>query len=170
MFSSQRTALFTQDMVQAPLSRGHSYRSLFLQARERHINLGLWLSPCQKEPWITLTHIWPSQGVNSSRTSYGTTGSLYFQFLQVSIKSKKLAPDTSFFHHSFQTMPSSKQSHLYLLHKAMYLPTCHYAMVQIQSNPRHIKESQFLSSTQMLKTKQTLSLQKHIRSLDKGMT
>lgn len=90
MFSSQRTALFTQDMVQAPLSRGHSYRSLILQARERHINLGLWLSPCQKEPWITLTHTWPSQGVNSSRSSYGTTGSLYFQFLQVSIKSKSL--------------------------------------------------------------------------------
>lgn len=31
----------------------------------------------------------------------------------VSIKSNKPAPDTSFFHHSFQTILSSKQSHLY---------------------------------------------------------
>lgn len=52
MFSSQRTALFTQDMVQALLRRGHSYRFLILQAIERHKNLGLWLSPWQKEPWV----------------------------------------------------------------------------------------------------------------------
>lgn len=43
-------------------------------------------------------------------------------------------------------------------------------MVQIKLHPRHIKESQFLSSAQMLETKQILSLQKHIRSVDKGMT
>lgn len=52
MFSSQVSALFTQDTVQAVLRRGHSYRSLILQATERHMNLVLWLSPCQQEHWV----------------------------------------------------------------------------------------------------------------------
>lgn len=48
----------------------------------------------------------------------------------VSIKSNKPAPDASFFHHSFQAVRSSKQSHLYLLHRAM--PSCHCVVVKIR--------------------------------------
>lgn len=125
MFSSQRTALFTQDMVQALLKRG--------------IVTGLWFCRQQKSTWTwgcDSAHARKSPESCHSHPHLTFPGSQQFQSQlwhhrltllpvssskrTVSIKSNKPAPETSFFHHSFQTMFSSKQFHLYLLHKAIY--------------------------------------------------
>lgn len=114
--------------------------------------------PARALSHTAVTRIWPSPEVSSARASYGTADRLRFQFLQVrrtvSIQSKKPVPDAIFFHHSFQTMLGLICT---CCKKPRVLHSCPRATAR-RDAPKTYSRNLFLSSAQMLKTNQALSL------------
>lgn len=91
---------------------------------------------CRSHPHLTFPRSQPHQ----SQLQHHRLTPLPFSSSKtaVSIKSNKPVPDASFFHHSFQTMLSSNQSHLYLLHKAMRFTYMSLCYGEDKVHPRHI--------------------------------